>query len=219
MDQTLYSETVQNEIQLMKIYKATDLTNSPSYIYIYIHIYIYIYAYIYIYVCMYTYIQVCVCVCVWSKIIDLVSLLNGISNFMGYLIPCWRSVMVFVIKLYCLHGFPWLSFSICLYHLSLLAALLNWILCPYRAVVGMFLLVNQHWHVHRRTSPMFLFLLLQLCPTCFVHLIWMVLEMGGRWLYSYCFVRFCFQDLLQLVEFLCSSYLLFCQHPCGTSLE
>ena len=39
------------------------------------------------------------------------------------------------------------------------------------------------------------FLLLQQCPTCRVCLIWMVLEMGGRWPYSYCFVGSCFQDL------------------------
>ena len=47
-------------------------------------------------------------------------------------------------------------------------------------------------------------LLLQRCPTCFI---WMVLEMGGKWLYSCCFVRCCFQDLFNiafsiLVQFL-----------------
>ena len=37
-------------------------------------------------------------------------------------------------------------------------------------------------------------LLLQLCPTCLVRLTWMVLKMGGKWLYSCCFVGSCFQD-------------------------
>ena len=37
-------------------------------------------------------------------------------------------------------------------------------------------------------------LLLQLCPAFLVHLIWMILEMGGRWLYSHCFLECCFQD-------------------------
>ena len=38
-------------------------------------------------------------------------------------------------------------------------------------------------------------LLLWQCPACLVHQTWMVLEMGGRWLYSCCFVGCCFQDL------------------------
>ena len=40
-------------------------------------------------------------------------------------------------------------------------------------------------------------LLLQLCPTYFVHLTWMVFEMGGKWLYSCCFVGFYFLDLFK----------------------
>ena len=39
------------------------------------------------------------------------------------------------------------------------------------------------------------FLLLQQCPACLVHLIWMVLEMGTRWPYSCGFVGLYFQDL------------------------
>ena len=38
-------------------------------------------------------------------------------------------------------------------------------------------------------------LLLKQCPPCLVCWIWMVLEMGGRWPYSCCFVGCCFQDL------------------------
>ena len=34
------------------------------------------------------------------------------------------------------------------------------------------------------------------CPTSLVCLTWMVLEIGGRWLYSCCFVGCCFQDLI-----------------------
>ena len=40
-------------------------------------------------------------------------------------------------------------------------------------------------------------LLLQQFPACLVHFIWMVLEMGGRWLYS-CFMVCCFQDLFSI---------------------
>ena len=42
---------------------------------------------------------------------------------------------------------------------------------------------------------MSLSLLLKQCSTCPIHLIWIVLEMGGRWLYRCCFVGCCFQDL------------------------
>ena len=49
--------------------------------------------------------------------------------------------------------------------------------------------------VHRNTSLMSSPLLLQLCPTCLVCLIWMVFVKGGRWLYSCCLVGCCLQDL------------------------
>ena len=42
---------------------------------------------------------------------------------------------------------------------------------------------------------MSLSLLLQQCPTC---LVWMVLEMGGRWPCSSCFEGYCFQDLFNI---------------------
>ena len=43
-------------------------------------------------------------------------------------------------------------------------------------------------------------LLFQQCPGCLVHFIWKVLEMGGRWPYSCCFVGCCFQDLFDIVH-------------------
>ena len=54
--------------------------------------------------------------------------------------------------------------------------------------------------VHRRTSFMSLSLLLQQCPVCLVHLIWMVLEMGCWQLYNCLFVGCCFQDLLNITH-------------------
>ena len=42
--------------------------------------------------------------------------------------------------------------------------------------------------VHRSTSLMSSPLLLQQCPACLVRLTWIVFVMGGRWLYSWCFV-------------------------------
>ena len=43
--------------------------------------------------------------------------------------------------------------------------------------------------VHRSLS-----LLHQQCPACLVHLTWIVIMMGGRWLYSWCLVGSCCQS-------------------------
>ena len=51
--------------------------------------------------------------------------------------------------------------------------------------------------VHSRTSLMSSSLILQLC---LVGLIWIVLEMGGRWLCSYCFVGCGFEDLFNIAR-------------------
>ena len=45
--------------------------------------------------------------------------------------------------------------------------------------------------VHRRTSLMCSSFLPQPCPTCLVHRIWMVFEIGGRWNYLVIFYAFC----------------------------
>ena len=49
--------------------------------------------------------------------------------------------------------------------------------------------------VHRSTSLMSSSLLLQQWPACLVRLIWIVFLMGGRWLYAWCLVGCCHQDL------------------------
>ena len=58
--------------------------------------------------------------------------------------------------------------------------------------------------VHKSTLFMSSPLLLQQCPACLVHLIWMVSEISGRWPYSCCFVVCCHQDLFHRA---CSSQL------------
>ena len=52
--------------------------------------------------------------------------------------------------------------------------------------------------VHRSTSLMSPSLLLQQCPAYLVHLTWIVFVMGGRWLYSWCLVGHCRQDLFNI---------------------
>ena len=54
--------------------------------------------------------------------------------------------------------------------------------------------------VHRSTSLMSSSLLLQQCPVCLVRLTWIVLVMGGRWPYSWCFVGCCLQDLFNIAR-------------------
>ena len=54
--------------------------------------------------------------------------------------------------------------------------------------------------VHRSTSLMSSSLLLQQCPACLAHLIWIVFVMGSRWPYSWCFVGCCLQDLFNIAR-------------------
>ena len=54
--------------------------------------------------------------------------------------------------------------------------------------------------VHRSTSLMSSSLILQQWPTCMVHLTWIVFVMGGRWLYSWCLVGCCHQDLFNIAH-------------------
>ena len=73
--------------------------------------------------------------------------------------------------------------------------------------------------VHRRTSLMNSSLLLQQCLTCLVCLIWMVLEMGGRWTYSCCFVGCCFQDLFNMTHSILEQFLFSFSSICLVSIN
>ena len=54
--------------------------------------------------------------------------------------------------------------------------------------------------VHKSTSLMSSFLLLQQCPACLVRLTWIVFVIGGRWPYSWCLVGCCHQDLFKIAR-------------------
>ena len=54
--------------------------------------------------------------------------------------------------------------------------------------------------VHRSTSLMSSFILLQQCPACLVRLIKIVFVMGGIWPYSCCFVGCSLQDLFNIAR-------------------
>ena len=54
--------------------------------------------------------------------------------------------------------------------------------------------------VHKSTSLMSSSLLLQQCPACLVRLTWIVFMIGGRWLYSWCLVGCCHQDLFKIAR-------------------
>ena len=60
--------------------------------------------------------------------------------------------------------------------------------------------VRPYVGVHRSTLLMSSCLLLQQCPTCLVHLTWIVFVMGGRWPYSWCFVGCYLQDLFNIAR-------------------
>ena len=54
--------------------------------------------------------------------------------------------------------------------------------------------------VHKSTSLMNSSLLLQQCPACLVRLTWIVFVIGGMWLYSWCLVGWCRQDLFSIAR-------------------
>ena len=60
--------------------------------------------------------------------------------------------------------------------------------------------VRPYEEVHRSTSLMSSSLLLQQCPACLVHLTWIFFMMGGKWLYSWCFVGCCLHDLFNIAH-------------------
>ena len=60
--------------------------------------------------------------------------------------------------------------------------------------------VRPYVGVHKSTSLMSSSLLLQQCPACLVRLTWIVFVIGGRWLYSWCLVGCCRQDLFKIAR-------------------
>ena len=54
--------------------------------------------------------------------------------------------------------------------------------------------------VHKSTSLMSSSLFLQQCPACLVRITWIVFVIGGRWLYSWCLVGCCRQDLFRIAR-------------------
>ena len=54
--------------------------------------------------------------------------------------------------------------------------------------------------VHRSTSLMISYLLLQQCAACLVHITWIVFVMGGRWPYSWCLGECCRQNLFNIAR-------------------
>ena len=64
--------------------------------------------------------------------------------------------------------------------------------------------------VHRSTSLMSSSLLLQQGPACLVHLTWIAFMMGGRWPYSWCFLKqFNIVEFPSMREFKLSKLLLY----------
>ena len=54
--------------------------------------------------------------------------------------------------------------------------------------------------IHKSTSLMSSSLLLQQCPACLIRLTLIAFLMGGRWLYSCCFMWCCLQDLFNIAH-------------------
>ena len=112
------------------------------------------------------------------------------------------------------HGYPWPSLATSPYRSLPLAGLelhpVSSHSCCMYVRAGRPTFARSFVGVHRSTSLMSSSLLLQRCPACLARLIWIVFVMGGRWLYSWCFVGCCLQDYsILLAAFLCNCRLAF----------
>ena len=116
------------------------------------------------------------------------------------LYPCvFFLFLVIIIRSHCQHRSPWPSLATRLYRPSISGSPPGHI--PYRhKATGHPTFARPCEEVHRSTSLMNSSLLLQQCPACLVHLIWIVFEMGFRCPYSYCFVGCCLQDLFNVAR-------------------
>ena len=99
------------------------------------------------------------------------------------------------------HGIPWFLLFLFIHPNRpwLVTGFRGCILCPHRDDVSLCrsAITGSCLGVNKRMSFLSSSLHLQQCPVCLVYLIWMVFEMGGKWLYSCCFVEFCSQDLFE----------------------
>ena len=110
--------------------------------------------------------------------------------------------IIIIIKSCRQHGYPWPSLATSLYHSSPLAGL--WLhpassnnCCMY-VRAGRPVFAWPYAGVHRSTSLMSSFLLLQQCPACLVRLTCIVFVMGGNWSYSWCLVGCWRQNLFNI---------------------
>ena len=135
---------------------------------------------------MLTFIYSCVCVCVCVCVFYFVFFFFVcISNMIFLYISSWSSWRA--------AGTDFLL-PCSATHLITFGRVPSYILCQYRAVVDMFLLVHVKGStgVHRLwVCPYFS----EQCPACLARLVWIVFGMGGWWPYSSCFVGYCLQNL------------------------
>ena len=99
------------------------------------------------------------------------------------------------------HGYPWHSLATYPYRSSPLTGLpVSSHSCWMYVWAGRPAFARPYVGVHRSTSLMSSSLLLQQCPACLVCLTWIVFVIGGRWLYSWCLVWCCRQDLFNIAR-------------------
>ena len=115
-------------------------------------------------------------------------------NPFTYIYYLYISTIIIIIKSRYFYEFPRQSLLISLYHPLLPAGPPDYILYPYRVVVGKFLMIGQRWHVHvkgsigerhLRVRPCFS----NKCPTCLVRLSWLYIYYLVLYIYIYIYIR------------------------------
>ena len=116
------------------------------------------------------------------------------------------SIHILIFSMSCRqHGYLWASLAASPNRSLLLVGPQGYLPFPHIAAVCRFelvvlLLLGHMGGVHRSTSLMSSSLLLQQCPAYLVRLSLMIFVMEGRWLYSWCFVGCCLQELFKITR-------------------
>ena len=161
-------------------------------IYTYINIHIYTYMYTYIYPAVYTYVYIYIHIYKFIYICIPIYIYSYICNIYTYIYHHHDVVLFTQISLTLPHHLSLLSITPGRSSRSHLMSVQS---CCRKVLAGHPTLAHPCEGIHKRTLLMSSFLLLKQCFACLVCLIWI----GGRWLCSYSFVGFCFQNLFNII--------------------
>ena len=160
--------------------------------------------YIYICACVYVCVMVCICILSWKLFPIYIGNSFKILNIRKLFSLSLDIYIYIYIYIYHHYQVPQARISLILsrhFSLSFIASGRSSGQHPVSShSCWMYAFARPYVGVHRSTSLMSSSLLLQQYPACLVRLTWIVFVIGGRWLYSWCFVGCCRLDLISIAR-------------------